>query len=74
MANYGANGPFLFHSFSEFGPKGVIDFFNGLGLKTIVEDKQRTFPKSDQANNVLVVLLKRLEEMGVGMMFDCPVA
>ena len=74
VVNYGANGPFLFHGFFEFGPKGVIDFFNGLGLKTVVEEKQRTFPKSGQANTVLAVLLKRLAELGVEIRFDCPVA
>lgn len=73
VANYGANGPFLFHAFSEFGPGDAIKFFNGLGIKTVVEERQRTFPASGQAADFLNALLKRLEELDVKIMYDSAV-
>jgi predicted Rossmann fold flavoprotein len=57
---YGKNGKFLFHSFSFFGPKEVIDFFNKRGLKTKIERGERVFPISNRAQDVLKVLINYL--------------
>lgn len=65
IANYGKNGSFLFHAFSEFGPKETIEFFNDLGVKTKIENNGRVFPKSGKAQDVLSVLLSRLNELNV---------
>ncbi len=73
VANYGKNGTFLFHSFSEFGPKEVMEFFNGLGIKTKLENNGRVFPKSDKAQDVLSALIKRLDESDVETMYDSKV-
>jgi len=60
VENYGRNGKFLFHAFSVFGPKQVIDFFEKLGLKTKIERGKRVFPVSDKSSDVLKALLKYL--------------
>ncbi len=73
IANYGKSGTFLFHSFSEFGPKEVMEFFNGLGIKTKLENNGRMFPKSDKAQDVLNVLIKWLDESDVETMYDSKV-
>ena len=64
-ANYGQNGPFLFHSFSQFGPKEAIEFFNGLGVKTKIENNNRVFPKSDRTADILNALIAGLNGLNV---------
>ncbi len=64
-ANYGQNGPFLFHSFSQLGPKEAIEFFNGLGVKTKIENNNRVFPKSDRAADILNALIAGLNGLNV---------
>jgi len=73
VVGYGKTGPFLFHAFSEFGPQAVVDFFNDLGIKTVVEDNGRVFPKSGLANEVLAALLRTLKESGVEIRFNSTV-
>jgi len=70
VANYGQGGPFLFHAFSIFGPKAVIDFFEAAGVATIIEDKQRVFPKSMKSQDVLDALARQLAELRVRLLFD----
>jgi hypothetical protein len=74
IANYGETGPFLFHAFAGFGPKDAVNFFNKLGVKTVVENNQRVFPKSGQAADVLDALLKYLESLNVRIIFGGRVA
>lgn len=74
VENYGATGPFLFHAFSEFGPKEAVRFFNDLGIETVVEDNGRVFPKSGLADEVLQVLVKELEKNNVKVFLGATVA
>lgn len=60
VGNYGKGGEFLFHAFSIFGPKEVINFFKGLGVKTKIENGNRVFPASGKAVDVLNALEKYL--------------
>jgi len=69
VANY-HNGEFLFHTFSIFGPKETIEFFENLGVKTKIENNNRVFPKSDRANDVLESLKKCMEKSGVKIIYD----
>ena len=61
----GKNGKFLFSSLNLFGPQKVINFFERKGLKTKVERGGRVFPVSDQAQDVLTILLGYLQKNGV---------
>lgn len=74
VAHYGKNGAFLFHAFSEFGPKEAIGFFNDLGVKTKIENNKRVFPKSDNAPDVLDALVGRLNELNVKIIYGAKVA
>ncbi|MEK7573966.1 MAG: NAD(P)/FAD-dependent oxidoreductase [Patescibacteria group bacterium] len=74
VENYGEDGKFLFRAFFVFGPEKVIDFFEGLGVKTkivptksrILDDKaigkngNRVFPASEKVADVLNALKKYL--------------
>ena len=58
----GRQGKFLFSSLSLFGPEKVVQFFEKRGLKTKTERGGRIFPASNQAQDVLNVLLEYLRE------------
>jgi predicted Rossmann fold flavoprotein len=73
VENYGKNGKFLFHAFSVFGPKEVIDFFNKLGLKTKIERGKRVFPLSNQSRDVLGALVKYLARNKVDIIYNSEV-
>ncbi|MBU4274673.1 NAD(P)/FAD-dependent oxidoreductase [Patescibacteria group bacterium] len=68
VKNYN-NGGFLFHAFSVFGPKEVIDFFEGLEVKTKTEKDKRVFPRSDDAEEVLEALTDYLSDKKIKMFF-----
>jgi hypothetical protein len=58
----GKQGKFLFSSLNLFGPEKVVKFFEKRGLKTKTERGGRIFPVSNQAQDVLTVLLEYLRE------------
>jgi len=64
VAAYGKSGAFLFHAFSEFGPKDAVNFFNKAGVETAIENNRRVFPKSGKAQDVLDALLRLIDESG----------
>ncbi|MFA6376065.1 MAG: NAD(P)/FAD-dependent oxidoreductase [Candidatus Paceibacterota bacterium] len=73
VGNYGKDGAFLFHAFSEFGPKDVIAFFNAAGIEIDVEKNQRVFSKTDKADDILDVLLHLVQKSGAEIIVSHPV-
>lgn len=73
VENYGNNGRFLFHAFSVFGPKEVIEFFEKLGLETKIERGKRVFPVSDKSEDVLKSLIKYLTQNKVKVIYNSEV-
>ncbi|MFG6121223.1 MULTISPECIES: NAD(P)/FAD-dependent oxidoreductase [Thalassobacillus] len=67
------NGKFLYSAFSVFNNYDIIDFFEGLGVALKEEDHGRMFPASNKAKDVVNVLLKRLDELGVEIRTNTPV-
>lgn len=70
---YGKEADFLMKSFSNFGVKETLEFFEkrGLGFKT--EKNDRVFPVTDKAQDVLSVLLNCLKENKVEILYNCEV-
>ena len=60
-----SNPKFLFRAFNELNSFDVIDFFEQLGLKTKIERGNRVFPLSDKSSDVIMVLKKELDRLGV---------
>lgn len=73
IGKFGANGKFLFSALSKFGVQETIDFFNSRGLETKVERGDRVFPVSDNAKDVLDVLVKYMSENQVTVLCDAKV-
>lgn len=70
VERYGENGSFLYSSFSVFSPRETIDFFEKRGLKIKVERGKRAFPASDNAKDVLDVLVGALNKAKVRIVYN----
>jgi len=73
VGNYGKKGKFLFHAFSVFGPKNIVDFFENLGLKTKTERGKRVFPLSDKSEDILKILISHLIKNKVNIIYNSEV-
>ena len=62
IEQYSQEGKFLYPAFNKLGVEKTMIFFHGRGLRTKVERGKRVFPKTDNALDVLRVLLKFLKD------------
>ncbi|MFH1457321.1 MAG: NAD(P)/FAD-dependent oxidoreductase [Patescibacteria group bacterium] len=62
IENLGKNGKFFFSALYKFGVQDVINFFESSGLELKTERGGRVFPKSDQAKDVVGVLIEYCRE------------
>jgi len=67
------NGRFLRSSFSNFFSDDLIEFFNNIGVKTVVERGGRVFPESGKAVEVVKSMTKWCNDKGVTFKTDCRV-
>ena len=74
VSKYGKKGNLLFTPFSIFGVDDSIRFFEGLGLKTKVENNYRVFPESDNSIDVLETLVRCARNNGVEFMLGIGVS
>ncbi|MBE9468600.1 MAG: NAD(P)/FAD-dependent oxidoreductase [Bacteroidetes bacterium] len=73
LKHFNNQGRFLRNSFSSFFSNDLIEFFNNLGLETVVERGGRVFPKSEKAVDVVDVLKKWCYRSGVEIKSNCEV-
>ena len=59
------NSKFMYSSFYGYTNQDVIDFFEGLGVRTKIERGNRVFPLSDHSSDVILGLARALEGAGV---------
>ncbi|NUM25801.1 MAG: NAD(P)/FAD-dependent oxidoreductase [Candidatus Buchananbacteria bacterium] len=65
LGHYGAAKQFLFSSFSQFGVSDTFTFFESKGLPLVIQERQRVFPKTEKAADVLKVLEQYLKQHNV---------
>src|SRR6187549_71669 len=73
LANYGTAEQFLYSAFSKFGMEETYAFFESRGLPLKVEAKQRAFPVSERAVDVVSALRAYLAEGKVQIKLNAPV-
>ena len=61
----GANGKFLFSALHKFSARDAMDFFESRGTELKIERGARVFPKSDQSENILEILVKYCRDNSV---------
>lgn len=70
---FGKQGRFLYSVLNQCDADDTVALFNGLGLKTKVEEKGRIFPVSDKAADVVRALECALRAHNVAMYFETSV-
>lgn len=65
---HGASPDFAAYALETYPPHKVLEFFAGLGLRTVTEYGGRVFPRSDHAGSVLDVLRLALERPNVTLL------
>ena len=73
VKNIPGNGKFLYSALKNFTTSDTINFFESLGLKTKVERGGRIFPESDNAQEVIDVLTRKLFSLDVDIKLDSKV-
>ena len=64
---------FLKPSFYNLPSSSVVDFFEGYGMKTVIERGDRAFPASYHASDVVDTLVNACSSYGVKIMTECSV-
>jgi predicted Rossmann fold flavoprotein len=73
LRHFGAAEQFLYTSFTKFGVAETFSFFESRGLPLMVEARQRAFPKSERAEDVVRVLRAYLQKGRVDVELHTPV-
>ncbi len=73
LEKFGEAGKFLFSTFSEWNSEDTINFFNGRGLGTKIENELRAFPITDSAQSVWNVLVQELAIKKIEIISNTPV-
>lgn len=69
-----SNPKFLFKAYHTFSNYDAMDFFEQIGLPIKVERGNRVFPASDKSSDVITVLRKELERLGVMIRYKSEVS
>jgi len=64
LNHVGPDPRFLYQIFKKFYNNELIDFFNNLGLKTVIERGGRVFPQSGKASDVVDILVNSYKRKG----------
>ena len=67
------NGKFLYSALKNFSAIDTINFFESLGVATKIERGGRIFPVSDDANEILDALTRKMAILGVEVINNSPV-
>ncbi len=70
LGRYKGSDQFLFSAFSQYDNKSTLQFFNGQGMPTKIENEGRVFPVSDSARSVYEVLTRSLAAKKVTVICD----
>ena len=73
IKNIPGNGKFLYSALKNFSPADTVNFFENLGVATKIERGGRIFPQSDDANEVIDALIKKMAILGVEVKTNSPV-
>ncbi|MBU6310489.1 aminoacetone oxidase family FAD-binding enzyme [Patescibacteria group bacterium] len=73
VRSYGSAGKYLYALFAQFGQKDTEVFFTKLGLPLKTEARNRMFPETERAEDVVSALQRYLAKGSVTILTDTPV-
>lgn len=56
VTTYGKKGKFLYSIYDQFSPKDTFKFFEDRGLPLVIQARQRAFPNTEKAEDVVKVM------------------
>jgi predicted Rossmann fold flavoprotein len=65
LSNYGSAEKFLYSPFSQFGVDDTFSFFSTRGLPLVVQEENRAFPETENADDVVDVMINYVKSNGV---------
>jgi len=65
LKNYGKASEFLFSTFSQFSVKDTFTFFEAKGLPLVIQARNRAFPNTEKASDVVRVMAQYLKDNNV---------
>ncbi|OGE64272.1 hypothetical protein A3I48_00790 [Candidatus Daviesbacteria bacterium RIFCSPLOWO2_02_FULL_36_7] len=71
LSNFGRFADFLYSPFSQFGVTDTFTFFQSLGLPLVIQARNRVFPKTEKALDVLNALRENNNKLGVKVRTAC---
>ncbi len=74
LKHYGDAEQFLYSSFSQFGVRDTLTFFESRGLPLVVESRKRAFPETQKAPDVVRALERYIKEGRVTIKVDTKVS
>lgn len=66
---FGANGKFLYSTFSQFFREDLLWYLESIGIDTVEERGGRVFPKTQKAADVTNALVRWISELGVNIKY-----
>lgn len=73
LENFPQSKEFLYSPFSKFSAKDTFEFFEKRGLSLVVEARNRAFPKSQKASDVVKTMVKFVKQSGAHIKLASPV-
>ncbi|MBI9018150.1 MAG: NAD(P)/FAD-dependent oxidoreductase [Phycisphaerae bacterium] len=67
---FGPFGRFLKHSLYEFSADDLIDYFNQMGLPTVVQEDGCVFPESQRAGDVANIMINHARQSDVQIIYN----
>jgi predicted Rossmann fold flavoprotein len=74
LSFYGKGEQFLYSAFTQFGVQDTFSFFEKLGLPLVVQARNRAFPNTEKASDVLSALERYLKQGKVTVKTMSPVS
>lgn len=73
IAKTPGNGKFLYSAYGRFSNVDLLELLRSWGMETVTERGGRVFPKSEDAQEVRHLFMRKLEETGVQLHLSDPV-
>ncbi|MBP6962442.1 aminoacetone oxidase family FAD-binding enzyme [Candidatus Saccharibacteria bacterium] len=74
LKNFGDAEQYLYSAFSKFGVQESVDFFEDLKVPITIQAKNRAFPLSEKAVDVVHAMINRLDKNAVEIIKNSPVS
>jgi predicted Rossmann fold flavoprotein len=73
LKKFGKAESFLYSPLSQFGVQDTFDFFEKRGLPIVVEARNRAFPKTQRASDVVYTMMKYTKNKNITIQASSPV-